>query len=379
MQNYALDQPLPAGECIDGGTNSTITIRFPPGSEHSNFKWPPLPPPDSGAYAFALDAAVLVLAPGCVSAAGLEPNADNGPGSPRNLWIGRLHESPTSLSLERCGCGAAVLLCGSGGITGDNLRYARHLAAIGFSVVAPDTMASPGTYPRSRPLVPNLASSLRHDGFWCADLLYAGPCVAADQGGPSPACYSSSATNILHDPLSWAAFYERVFEMRRREADAVFRGLGARLGVPRKLFLVGVSEGAMVASRYVPPPGSRLDGLVLLQWTCAANYFVSCAAHARLALPSVPTLNLVSLHDPYFASNGSIAAEVAQQPGGYGEWPMPGSCAMAMRGGGGQGAALIVDEPYHGLYAQARHPACGAHAQALYAPAALLAVTRLML
>ena len=157
--------------CIDGGDQTTIQLRFPPGSGATDFQWAPLPPAGS-AYSFALDEAIIVLSPACAAVSGLQANADDGPGTARSLWLGRLSEAP-SLKLAGCGCGAVVFLSGSGGMTGDNLRYARHLAALGYSVLAPDTMAEraglirdggsgaspPSSWPRRRPLVPRLSEA----------------------------------------------------------------------------------------------------------------------------------------------------------------------------------------------------------------------------
>ena len=127
--------------CIDGGDQTPIRLRFPPGSGATDFSWDPLPPAGA-AYSFALTSAIVVLSPKCAAASRLQPNADDGPGTERSLWIGRLSEAP-QLRLVGCGCGTAIYLSGSGGMTGDNLRYARHLAALGHSVLAPDTMAGP--------------------------------------------------------------------------------------------------------------------------------------------------------------------------------------------------------------------------------------------
>ncbi|KAL1503781.1 hypothetical protein AB1Y20_012249 [Prymnesium parvum] len=342
----------PPSHCIDGGANTTLRISFPPSSSLRDFSWPPLAPPGA-AYAFALSRALLVLPAACTSSLALPPNANNGLRTPRDLWLGRLSDLPAALPLPACGCGAAILLSGSAGLTGDSLRHARHLAARGYAVLAPDTMGGGPLAPRRRPAAPHLPARLREaraTGYWCADLLYAAGCDAASAGGASPACFSSEADHILYDPAGWAAFYERVFEMRRRETDAVVEGLQATLGLPRRLFLVGVSEGAMVAARYTHPllPQLGLAGRILTSWSCEFNYFVSCAEHARLAAPPVPVLNLLSAADPYFSPNGSIAARVARPgAGGYGAWPLEGSCASQLRAQRLPGAAFRMLQPYH--------------------------------
>ena len=207
------------GRCIDGGDATTIRIHFPPSSGKRNFTWPPLAPAGSADYEFALERAIVIVSPGCSLQHGLPPNADNGPGTPRNLWLGRVHTMPVRLNVSSCGCGAAIFACGSGGCTGDNLRLMRELAAHGLTVISPDSMASPGpaSYPRRRPIV----SDLTHNSYWCASEVYSGGCTGSAEGGAYPACFSSDASAILYDPAGWAALYERVYTMRARELDYV--------------------------------------------------------------------------------------------------------------------------------------------------------------
>lgn len=342
------------GTCIDGGGDATLSVRLPAGAG-VDFAWPPLPPAGSDAYRFALERVLVVLAPGCVVSAGLTANADDGPGTRRSLWVGRLAELHAPPSLETCGCGAAIFLAGSGGLTGDNLRFMRHLAARGYSAVAPDPMASPagggvvGAYPRHRDLVPRLSDSLKgRDTYWCADEVYRSGCRPAHEGGPYAGCFSSDSDNIVYDPAGWAAYYERVYSMRARELDFLLDSFGPTFGTPARLFLHGNSEGAMVASRYSHPKLRELHlaGRLLTAWSCEYNYFVSCAAHAQLAAPSVPILNVVSVHDEFFAASASIAARVAASPSGYGV-PPTGSCASQMRAQGVRGASIRLDQPYH--------------------------------
>eukprot|EP00966_Prymnesium_polylepis_P031367 729549-Prymnesium_polylepis.1 len=294
------------GTCLYGGdSTTTVRIRFPPGSGNQDFAWPPLPPAGDAAYDFALDRAVIALAPGCVASEGLVPNAANGPSVAKTLWIGRLTELARPPRLDRCGCGAAILLCGSGGLTGDNLRYVRHLAAEGFSVVAPDTMAAPtgSSYPRTRPAIVDVSAQLaarKTSSYWCANDVYSGGCAGAYEGGAYPACFSSNAANIAYDPAGWVAFYERVFEMRRREADSVVSRFAATFGRPARFFVAGNSEGAMVASRYTHPALAQLGlaGRVLSAWSCEYNCAAALpkpsagatAAAAQATHPSLPGL-----------------------------------------------------------------------------------------
>ena len=218
------------GACISGGAQTTLSIHLPPGGTNANFSFPPLPDAASGAFNFALSKATLALAPGCVGTIpGLLANADNGPGTRRNVWIGRVDELPadSALNLGECGCGVAFFLSGSGGTTGDNLRYIRHMASQGFSVVSPDTQAAAAGsgYPRRRDLIPSLSEELAgsDDSYWCANDDYSGGCAEAMSGGTSPACFSSRSESITFDPKGWAAFYERIFTMRQRELGACGR------------------------------------------------------------------------------------------------------------------------------------------------------------
>jgi len=103
----------------------------------------------------------------------------------------------------------------------------------------------------------------------------------------------------------------------------------------------------MVASRYSHPLLTHfgLAGRILIAWSCEYNYFVSCAAHARIAA-DVPILNLISERDPFFAATESIAAAVAAPGGGYGTAPT-GSCAAAMRSDGVVGLAIKMEGGPH--------------------------------
>lgn len=371
------------GSCIDGGAPGPITIHLPGGT---NFTWDELPPAGDLDYAFALERAILLLSPGCTTASKLPPNADNGPGTALNLWLGRLEELPSRLDLSFCGCGVVLYACGSGGCTGDNVRYMRHFAALGLNVIAPDTMASPsGAYPRARPLAPALSKHVSTDGYWCAAEIYSGDCIGSAAGGQRPACYGTSHALVLHDPAGWAAFYERVYTMRQRELDYVVERLEETFGASARLFLAGSSEGGMVAARYTHPSLERLNlvARIVTEWSCEFNYFVSCAAHADMAtMPRVPVFNVLSTYDRFFggqrgrdimsadtstwlayydadfaagaASDApfrSVASTISRAQSGYGAFPLTGSCASQMRSRGVKGASFTLDEPYHGGWA----------------------------
>ena len=358
--------PLPPvshhdGQCLDGGTSATVRVQLPPGSH--NISWSPLPALGSGALGFVVAKALIALAPGCVAPAGLTPNADDGPGTPRNLWVGRVSELTLPLALNRCGCGVAIYASGSGGSTGDNLRQMRQLAAVGYSTIGPDTMAgapagAPAAYPRHRDLVDSVSRAVgATDSYWCANDVYSSGCVGAAEGGAYPGCFDSNATEIRYDPAGWARLYERVYAMRARELDTLLAAFEASFGRPSRLLLHGNSEGAMVVSRYSHPLLARygLAGRILTAWSCEYVYFVSCDASADLGAPLVPVLNLLSASDPYFGAVPSSVASAVAAPGrgGYGG-PVTGSCAARMRRQGVRGASLRLLEPYHDTLEQVR-------------------------
>ncbi len=196
------------GSCFDGGEDTTVTVRLPPGSAIDSFSWPPLPPSGASDYAPSFDQAVLALPRSCVEFLELAPNAGNGPGLEHSLWLGRLSELPRAMAAHTatCGCGLAIMACGSGGCTGDNVRQMRAMAHQGYSVLAVDSMASTSpTYPRSMPIVANLSQKLRTEGesYWCAKDLYDGTCDGADAGGNRPGCFSSRWDRIVYDPVGW--------------------------------------------------------------------------------------------------------------------------------------------------------------------------------
>ena len=64
-----------------------------------------------------------------------------------------------------------------------------------------------------------LPSPLTPSPSRCADDVYDGKCIGRYEGGESAGCFSSRSENIRYDPAAWAAYYERVYEMRRREVS----------------------------------------------------------------------------------------------------------------------------------------------------------------
>ena len=86
------------GTCLSsGGGSSTLRVHSSPANAaYTNFSFSPLPPSSNATfYRYALAKAMLALAPGCTTMLASHlgaPNADNGPGTARNLWVGRVDE-----------------------------------------------------------------------------------------------------------------------------------------------------------------------------------------------------------------------------------------------------------------------------------------------
>ncbi|KAH8071972.1 hypothetical protein JL721_3878 [Aureococcus anophagefferens] len=239
-------------------------------------------------YDYAVERAFVVLPPVCVSELGLEADAAGARSAGRRFWVGRVGDAAWTWRLADCACGWVVFLHGSGGFTYDNWRYALDLASAGYGVLAPDSMGN-ATGARYREPVADLAESLASDGdyaYWCDDEVYAGGCAAFDDADGYPLCFSSDGDAIAADPESWASYYAKVYEPRRRELSRVVDWLEASAGpladsiwTADKLFLAGSSEGGMAASRFYDDRlHGRLSGLLVFQWSCERNYFAACGA-----------------------------------------------------------------------------------------------------
>ena len=85
----------------------------------------------------------------------------------------------------------------------------------------------------------------------------------------------------------------------------------------KKVFLMGTSEGGMIAARYNNPTlDSHLSGRFISSWSCEYNYFVSCEESAKICADGcnkdVPVVSIVSSVDPYFGPQSeSVSYKVA--------------------------------------------------------------------
>lgn len=334
-----------------------ITVRTADGRK---FSFPPLPS-DPASYDYAVDNAFVSLPEACVTLNRIQANTMDRP-SVRRYWVGRLFELPRGADLQ-CGCGWVIFLHGSGGFTYDNWRYVQMMTAAGYGVVVPDSMAGEALGLRYREPVQDLAETLgRQRGesgvFWCANNVYKTTCKPFNEGGPI-ACYSSTSRDILADPSGWARYYDRIHDLRRRELVRALERLPHAVRTTEKLFLAGASEGAVVASS-VPltgPAVPRIHGRIVLQWSCAHNYFAPRDHLVRICgdecAKSEPVLAMISERDPFFSAEegASIAAQVAAATGHAGT--LEGSCFATMADQGLEHAVAVIlpekDLPIHGL------------------------------
>jgi dienelactone hydrolase len=281
----------------------------------------------SSVFDYAFDRAFVILPPACVRAHNFVANAAERP-NVKELWAGRLDELPSGSRIGdlRCGCGWVIFEHGSSGLTYDNWRYVTMMAAAGYGVLAPDSMAGPASTRQRRP-VEQLAAHLSAFNssdfrWWCDDNVYEGRCASFTEVDGSPLCFSSSAPEIISSPAAWSAYYERVYELRRRELVRVIERLqtDALHSIwASRIFLAGESEGGMVAARFYDVALTpRLQGTLILQWSCERNYFVPCEREAAVCggkcSSQLPFLSLIAAEDSFFSASNrdSVAATVAR-------------------------------------------------------------------
>ena len=120
---------------------------FPMHTPHGTIEVPPIPA-DASLFAAASERAFVALPRACAAALGLAPNFADKDGAVE-LWFARRGElggarEAALASARACGGASWVLLAhGSGGLTSKNYRFVARLAALGYGVFAPDSMALP--------------------------------------------------------------------------------------------------------------------------------------------------------------------------------------------------------------------------------------------
>lgn len=238
--------------------------------------------------------------------------------------------------------GVLVFMHGSGGMTGNNLRFARIFAGLGFLVIAPDDMASSKYRKRLLQPLPTFESNT---DYWENDLVYA----SATSG---EFAYNTQVDAVLKDPSGYKKLYEKVYQERRSELHYVLSHLPDfvdKMGV----FTMGTSEGAMTVARFDDQRyGTMIDGRIISAFCVEYCYFTPTHKAAEFGGNlSVPTLNIIGSHDEYFGTNESIAQKVASdKERGYGSTQLQGHAFQTMiRQGMEHGCVCVFDKGLHDL------------------------------
>merc|ERR1719401_2686382 len=207
--------------------------------------------------------------------------------------------------------GTVLFMHGSGGMTYNNVRYARTLAGMGYLVIAPDSMAG-GEY-RHR----NLAGIIKAKSptpYWDDLGLY-----TSDAKGSLT--YSTKADAVVNDPKKWQQLYENVFRHRSAEMNWILGRLPQQICV-RGVFIMGQSEGAMSVARFDDRKyGAMIRGRIISAFSVEYCYFTPTREAATYGGdPEVATLNLIGDADQFFGPLDSVALSVAKDKdkGGWG-------------------------------------------------------------
>lgn len=140
--------------------------------------------------------------------------------------------------------------------------------------------------------------------------------------------------------------YEKVHALRASEIGIVLKALAQISWVDtRQLVLAGTSEGSVPVARHT---GNEFAGRILFAWSCEDNYFVT--AHQTAIPDDQPTLNIISLSDPYFSpSNAWIGNAQAV-----------GHCGQVLKNNKKASIVLIPSGPHTVLtFTQAKGPVEG--------------------
>jgi len=209
---------------------------------------------DPSIYSAATTQAFVSIPRACVGTVGLKPNFADNDGA-LELWMSRFKDLPTDedgqTGLEKCSCSWVILLHGSSGFTSGSLRSAARLAALGYGVFVPDSMAhsadlklrhrAPAEDASTKTLTlaeyvaeleaapPTASSSSASSAssssaaasvYWSDDLVYGSECGSQGWNSAAPFCYNSSSSALfLSDPDGFASYYQRVFQLRKLELD----------------------------------------------------------------------------------------------------------------------------------------------------------------
>mmetsp|Transcript_9548 Transcript_9548/g.19633 ORF Transcript_9548/g.19633 Transcript_9548/m.19633 type:complete len:379 (+) Transcript_9548:3-1139(+) len=220
--------------------------------------------------------------------------------------------------------GTVLFMHGSGGMTYNNVRYARTLAGMGFLVIAPDSMA--GGEHRRRDLAGIIKPS-DPTPYWGDLGLY-----TSDAQGELT--YSTQAEAVVKEPEKWRQLYEKVFAHRSAEMHWILGRLPQQMRV-RGVFIMGQSEGAMSVARFDDRRyGAMIRGRIISAFSVEYCYFTPTREAATFGgCPEVATLNLIGDADQFFGPIDSVALTVCKQKhvGGWGADNFTGNAFKEMK------------------------------------------------
>lgn len=220
--------------------------------------------------------------------------------------------------------GTVLFMHGSGGMTYNNVRYARKLAGMGFVVIAPDSMAG-GQY-RMRDLAKPITST-QETPYWDDIGLYS-------SGSKGEYSYSTEAQAVVDNPEKWRELYTNVYRMRRDEMHWILGRLPSHMK-KHGVFTMGQSEGAMTVARFDDQRyGEMIRGRIISAFSVEYCYFTPTPDAAMFGGSlDVPTLNIIGDADQYFGNLDSVAKSVSEMKdkGGYGEDVITGNSFKNMK------------------------------------------------
>jgi len=323
-------------QAVESPDNFTLDLKF---SKHPDNVTVPGIPTDPKAYGYATASALVAIPAECYTkyknkiTASKELN-DRQPGGPTGmhyLYISDLQGGYDTLKgMTDCACGLVVEMHGSGGPGWTAVMFAAWFSGMGLIEVIPNSMAMPDTYGLKGKLPMKKISDVATDNYCGGFSAFDGSCGSFNK----PYCYSTKEANLLNN-ADYPKYVEGVYQIRRRELQYFVDNQADLLNAFKgKVYLVGNSEGSMVASRFHHQAlDAVMAGRILTAYACDFNYFVSCAENAKVCGDScdktIPQLNVIGTEDEYFGDQAnSMSAKVANGGGGYGG-PLTGNCRAA--------------------------------------------------
>jgi len=234
----------------------------------------------------------------------------------------------TLAEMTDCACGLVVEMHGSGGPGWTAVMFGAWFSGMGLIQVMPNSMAMPDEMGLKGKLPMKDISDIATDNYCGGFGAFEGSCG----GFNKPYCYSTKDVNILANGDKYRKYVEGVYQIRRRELQYFVDNqedlLNAFAG---KVYLVGNSEGSMIAARFHHAALDKvMAGRILTAYACDYNYFVSCEESSEVCEDScdksIPQLNVIGTEDEYFGNQeGSMSYKIQNGEGGYGG-PLTGNC-----------------------------------------------------